>query len=90
MYEVRPYRKLEKDIRDFHANVKNRIRELLLELQYEPLPREKYDLKKVEGREETYRIRISYARVVYEIQWEDKIVKILLVERKTDETYKKI
>ena len=59
---------------------KTRLVELLLTLRENPAPSEYYDLKKLKGEEDTYRARLGDIRVVYEVNWREKRISILLVE----------
>ena len=45
-----------------------------------PVPAEYYDIKKLKGHTDTYRARIGYMRVIYEILWDLKRVHVLLIE----------
>ncbi len=51
-------------------------------LQNDPIPAAIFDLKKLAGMKDTYRIRIGDIRVVYEVDWETKEVKVLLVAQR--------
>lgn len=64
-----------------------RVTELFQSLEDEPVPASRYDTSKVEGREESYRIRLSSFRVVYRVNWSEKRIDIAKIERKTDNTY---
>ena len=56
--------------------------ELLLTLRENPTPAENYDVKKLKGEKDTFRVRLGDIRVVYEIDWNEKIIKILLIEHR--------
>lgn len=58
---------------------KRRLIELLLILRENPVPAEYYDVKKLKGFVDTYRIRIGDFRVVYEILWDKTGVNILYI-----------
>lgn len=90
MFEVIVYKKFEKDIKNFHQNVKNKIKELIFDLSQNPVPKNKFDIAKIEGTDSFYRCRITYSRTIYEVLWGQKIVKILKVERRDENTYKKL
>jgi mRNA interferase RelE/StbE len=49
-------------------------------LKQNPAPVPEYDVKKLQGLKDTYRIRIGDIRIVYQIVWEFKRIKILVVE----------
>ncbi|MFQ6055193.1 MAG: type II toxin-antitoxin system RelE/ParE family toxin, partial [Methanosarcinales archaeon] len=50
--------------------------EMLDILESNPLPFKKYDLKKLKGYQDTYRIRIGDLRIVYEINFTKKHIVI--------------
>ena len=56
-------------------NDKN-LENLLKLMQVDPLPAKHYDVKKLKGLDNTFRIRIGKIRVVYTIIWNDKVVLI--------------
>ncbi len=88
LFEVIVYRKFMKHSKDFHENIKQKFKELIIDLATNPVPKEKYDLKRIEGKDGHYRVRVAYARALYEVLWDEKIVKILKVERRDEKTYK--
>ena len=90
MFEIQVYKKLEKDTKDFHKNIKEKIKELILILSINPVPREQFDVIKIEGKDSFYRCRIGYARIAYEVLWKEKIVKIIKAERRDESTYKRL
>lgn len=56
--------------------------QLLDTLKSNPVPWREFDLRKLEGMENTYRIRIGNYRVIYFIDIRDKIIHILKFERR--------
>lgn len=59
------------------------VRRILLALEaliQNPAPAPEYDVKKLAGTHDTYRIRIGEIRIEYEVDWELKRVGILTVE----------
>ncbi len=59
------------------------VRRILLALQaltQNPAPAPEYDVKKLAGTHDTYRIRIGEIRIEYEVDWELKRVGVLAVE----------
>ena len=60
----------------------------LSDLEGDPLPFKKYDMDKVETEEDTFRLRISSYRIVYKIFWKNKLIRIIKIEKKGDDTYK--
>ena len=72
------------------ADVKLRERLLILEkvLEANAVPAREYDLKKLEGFDDHFRIRLSSFRVLYRVKQAEKEIHILKIEKKDDSTYK--
>lgn len=66
-----------KKLKNFPKGIRKRIDELILILKENPLPYLKFDLAKMEGYKDTYRIRIGKVRVIYKIDFKNKIIEIL-------------
>jgi len=49
-------------------------------LSQDPAPVPEYDVKKLVGMQDTYRIRIGDTRIEYDVNWESKKVRVLVVE----------
>jgi len=49
-------------------------------LKQNPAPVPEYEVKKLRGLKDTYRIRIGDIRIEYEVAWESKRISILAVE----------
>jgi len=49
-------------------------------LTQNPAPSPEYDVRKLAGMHDTYRIRIGEIRIEYEVDWESKRVAVLAVE----------
>ena len=58
-------------------------------LEYEPVPREEFDIIKLEGSGDLdlYRVRLGDYRVIYSVNWKDKVIKILKLKPR-GEAYK--
>lgn len=87
MFEVILTNKAEKQYHKLEAKMHARVKELLDYLQAKPVPAGEYDLTKVSGEEDTYRIRLSSFRVVYKVYWEKKAIGVAKIERKSEHTY---
>ncbi|MEB3780828.1 MAG: type II toxin-antitoxin system RelE/ParE family toxin [Desulfurococcales archaeon] len=64
----RAFKALERLPRDYRL----RVLEALDKLSTNPIPFKRYDLKKLKGYEDTFRIRIGDIRIVYTIDWDSK------------------
>ena len=90
MFELRFSNKAEKFLKKCDGKLKLRLVDLFQKLMQNPVPAKEYDLKKIAGEENTYRIRLSSYRTTYFVDWEQKIIRILKIERRKESTYKKI
>jgi mRNA interferase RelE/StbE len=57
-----------------------RILMVLEALSQNPAPAPEYDVKKLAGMHDTYRIRIGEIRIEYKVYWEFKRIGILRIE----------
>lgn len=88
LFEIRFSNKVDKSLKDCNEKLKSRLKELFFKLQEAPVPAKEYDLKKISGVDDTYRIRLSSYRVTYTVFWEEKIIRVLFVELRDGSTYK--
>jgi len=49
-------------------------------LQENPIPVETFDIKKLKGLKDTYRVRIGRYRVIYTIFWDEKGIAVSKIE----------
>jgi len=57
-----------------------RILLVLEALSQNPAPAPEYDVKKLAGMRDTYRVRIGEIRIEYNVDWESKRIAILAAE----------
>lgn len=89
LFDVRLSNKAEKFIRkEADEKLKARLKELFEILRFEPVPAKHYDVRKIEGQESSYRIRLSSFRVSYKVFWEEKIIRVAQIERRDEHTYR--
>ena len=79
--------KAEKQLRKLEPAIRLRVKELILVLEQTPVPADEYDLVKIAGEEDSYRIRLSSYRLVYRVYWEKKIIGVAKIERRSEATY---
>ncbi len=89
MFEVRFSNKAEKAINKSDRKLRKRLKELFEKLKQNPVPAREYDLRKIAGEEDTYRIRLSSFRTTYTVYGEQKIIRVIKVERRKESTYKR-
>ena len=75
VFSVRYTRSAEKDLERLPARVVERIQTAIGELADHPRPR---GVKKLQGYENTYRIRVGEYRVLYEIH--ESVVTVLIIQ----------
>jgi len=76
MFELFFSNKAKKEIKRLDKYYLKRITELFGVLLSDPTPSEFYDLKKLSGSDNEYRIRIGKIRIVYEVDWITKRIKV--------------
>ncbi len=76
-FVIKPKDKVIKNLEKFPKIHRKRIEELILTLKENPLPYLKFDLVKIKGYEDTYRIRIGKVRIIYKIDFKNKVIQIL-------------
>jgi mRNA interferase RelE/StbE len=62
-----------------------RLRDAITSLAIEPRP---HGVRKIEGDERAYRIRLGHYRIVYEVYHDKKLALILQVVRRSESTYR--
>jgi len=77
----------EKDLKRLPLQVCQRLEQDILALGDNPYPD---GVRKIQGTERAYRIRVGSYRIVYEVYREQKMVVILRVARRSKSTYKGI
>lgn len=75
-----------RDLRRFPPQVRGRLEPEILALRDEPRP---HGVRKIQGEERAYRIRVGNYRVVYEVYENEKLVVILRVVRRSESSYRK-
>ncbi len=59
-----------------------KIANLFETLKTDAIPWKKYDIKKIEGEMDTYRVRIGVYRLIYFVDKDNKIIHALKIERR--------
>jgi len=81
-------KRAKKDYKDLDEKSKLRVNKLCAVLATVPVPFREFDVKKIEGRADTYRIRLGKLRVLYFIDEVEHKVYILKIEHRSETTYK--
>lgn len=88
MFELFVSGKAKKFLRGLDRKVADQLINALSFLKTTPVPVKEYDVKKLSGEADTYRLRIGRYRIVYKIYWNDKKIRISKIEMREETTYK--
>ena len=80
----------KKDYEKLEEKIRIRVNELCEVLKDVPVPFKIYDVRKVAGEENMFRIRIGKYRVVYKVVEAESKIRILEIKLKDEETYKQL
>ncbi len=75
-FEIKVKRRAVRALERLPRHYKLRVLEVLDGLRVNPIPFKEYDVKKLKGFEDAFRIRIGDIRVVYTINWSSRIITI--------------
>ena len=75
MFQIIVSNRAKKSIKKY-KKVQRSVLDLLIILQENPVPADHYDIKKIKGERDTYRVRLGEMRMIYEISWTVKKVLI--------------
>jgi len=76
MFEIEAKRRVLRALERLDRRRKNKVREVLMILKTDPVPFRRFDVVKLRGYENVYRIRIGNLRIIYEVRWKER--KILI------------
>ncbi len=77
-----------KSLKKFDARTVQKSKKALIFLKSSPIPINEYGIKKIEGAEDTYRLRIGKYRIIYKIEWDRKEIYVLKIDIRNEKTYK--
>lgn len=80
--------KPRKFLEQLDEKTKNRIFLLFEVLESNPWPARDFDLAKIEGLEDCFRIRTGKYRICYHVNTNSKGITVYLIEQKSETTYK--
>ncbi|MCX6767577.1 MAG: type II toxin-antitoxin system RelE/ParE family toxin [Candidatus Micrarchaeota archaeon] len=87
MFEVFFSGPAKKAVRNADADLRRRLEGLFQVLRVSPVPAGEYDLRKLEGMEDKYRVRLGAYRVVYSVLFDAREIHVLKIERRDEHTY---
>ena len=78
-YRVLIHPKVAKAIKDLPKAPKVRLSEFIDALKDNPVPFRKFDIKKLKGQRDRYRVRLSDFRLTYEVDKKERLVMLLKI-----------
>ena len=78
VFEVYVSKKALKGLKELPQEYRAKVLELLEEFKKNPLP-DNYDVKKLKGFENAYRVRVGKYRVVYKVDWDERKVFVVFI-----------
>ena len=89
MFEVHfGNKRAKKDYENLDEKTRNIVNELCEVLGKVPVPFRDYDIKKIEGRNSSYRVRVGKIRILYYVDEVGHKLYILAIEKRSETTYK--
>ena len=85
-FEVKIKREVVKAAKSLPKANRRKFLELKNALQYEAVPRDRFDIVKIKGSEDLdiYRVRIGEYRVIYSVNWTRRLVLIHRLKKRGD------
>lgn len=80
MFTVVVSNRASKNIEKMPQYYVTRIKEALITLRENPVPTTVFDVVKIKGAKDTFRIRIGDVRIIYSVFWKDKLVNVLIID----------
>jgi mRNA-degrading endonuclease RelE of RelBE toxin-antitoxin system len=88
MLKVLLGKKARNAFEELDAKTKKKVLEVLEALEFNPWPAKSFDLTKLEGLSDCFRIRVGSYRVCYHVNTEMKEITVYRIERRPETTYK--
>lgn len=76
MFNIKIKRKALRRLTKLDEKRKRKIKRIVLILKSDPIPFRRVDICKLEGYDNTYRIRVGNLRIVYEVLWTERTIII--------------
>ncbi len=81
-YKVLVHPKVSKEIRELPKAYRLKLSELIDTLSQNPISFKKFDVRKLKGQKNKYRVRLGGFRLIYEVDKDEKLILILKIERR--------
>lgn len=80
MFEIFVSNRAKRSLKKLPEHNRKKVFKLLFDLKQMAIPSTNYDVKKLKGYEDTYRIRIGDVRVIYLINWNTHDIEVKVIE----------
>ena len=80
-FSIEIHKRALKDIKDMPPSNMEKFKELINTLETNPFPKNKFDIKRLKGNDEIYRIRIGKFRIQYVILWDCRKIIIRKIKK---------
>ena len=81
-YQILVHPKVAKAISDLPKAHRFKLSELICALESNPVPFKKFDIKKLKGQKDRFRVRLGDFRLTYEVDRDERIIMLLKLERR--------
>lgn len=88
MFQVLLGKKAKKSFEDLDEKIRVKALAIFDVLELNPWPGKEFDLSKIEGLQDCFRIRIGKYRICYQINTDAKEITVYRIELKSETTYK--
>lgn len=88
MFKVDLGNKPKKFFKQLDQKTQDKFRELFSVLELNPWPAKDFDLTKLAGLNDCYRIRVGKHRICYNVNTETQLVTVYRIERRSETTYR--
>jgi len=75
-------RRVEKEYSKLPKANRQKVLEFLVAIENSPFP-DNFDIKKIKGADNTFRLRIGDFRLFYKILWNEKVILVTKLERRS-------
>ncbi|MCD6227162.1 type II toxin-antitoxin system RelE/ParE family toxin [Candidatus Micrarchaeota archaeon] len=89
MFQVKINKSILFFVSSLGKGYQNKILFFFGKLEKDPIPYREFDIKKIKGVHNKYRVRIGEYRIFYETDFKHKAIYILKIRKKKDSTYKR-
>ena len=79
MFSIRVKRKQLRLIESLNPSQKESVKKAISLLKLDPVPIKSLDIIKLKGYQNGYRIRIGHVRIVYFVNWDEKLIEIQFI-----------